>query len=188
MGSLKDAKRSLDPLPIKRNPDEPGTMSLKGRTDGTIADPVDVNLAFHIKAGMKERIDLTDLPNSDIGREKAVDPHQKISLAEAGGGVKMGDLSYGMDPRIRTARTDYPTLLAGHPADRLLDELLNGKPVLLTLPAAVGRAVIFDDQFNIPHLFISRAHLVDIHFYSYLPGAFSKRPVPPAPDSKTAQR
>jgi hypothetical protein len=77
----------------------------------------------------------------------------KIPLAEAGGGVEMGDLAYGMHPRIRPTRTDDPTLLAGYPADGFLEDLLDGKPVFLALPAAIGGAVIFNDQLNISHVF-----------------------------------
>ena len=63
----------------------------------------------------------------------------------------MGDLIEGVYPRIGPARTDHPDLLAGHPADGLLEDLLDGKPVDLPLPAAIGGAVIFDHHSDIPH-------------------------------------
>ena len=70
--------------------------------------------------------------------------------------MKMGNLTDGMNPRIRPARTDDPALHAGHPADGLLEELLDGKPVFLALPAAIRGAVIFNDQLDISHLFTFR--------------------------------
>ncbi len=63
----------------------------------------------------------------------------------------MGDLMEGVYPGIGPARADHPDRLAGHPADALLDDLLDGEAVDLPLPAAVGAAVVFDDHPDIPH-------------------------------------
>jgi len=189
MRPAEEVQRPFDLLQVEGRPDEPGVLSFQDRPDRTVADPVNINLAFHIEAGVKGGIDLPDLPDGDIRREKAVDPHEKIPLAEAGGGVKMGDLAYGMHPRIRPTRTDDPTLLAGHPADGFLENLLDGKPVFLALPAAIGGAVIFDDQSDISHVFKFHNSADPIpSLCAGLSGDFLKWFVPLAPDGKTSQR
>ena len=136
---------------IERLPDEPGVVSPQGRTNRPVADPVEVHLAHCIKAGMEGERHLANLPNDDIRREEAVDPHQEAPLAEKGGGMKIRNLAEGVHPRVRAAGTDDADLLAGHPADAFLDDLLDGEAVGLMLPSAIGAAVILDDQLDISH-------------------------------------
>jgi hypothetical protein len=126
-------------------------VSLQGRADRPVADPVEIDFAHRIETGVKGGIDFAELADGDIHRQEAIYPHEEISLAEAGGGPEMGDLMEGMHPGIRPAGAYDPDLLAGHPADALLDNLLDGDAVDLALPAAIGAAVILDDQSDIPH-------------------------------------
>jgi len=57
---------------------------------------------------------------------------------------KIGDLSQGMDPCIGPRRPDQMNFLSGDPMKDLLDRLLDGSPVRLTLPAGKSEAVILD--------------------------------------------
>ncbi len=60
--------------------------------------------------------------------------------------MKIGDLTEGMHAGVRSSRTDHTDLLARHPADAFFQNLLDGKAVDLTLPSAIGAAIILDDQ------------------------------------------
>src|SRR5438045_2110097 len=56
-----------------------------------------------------------------------------------------------MDPGIGAAGGDELRLLAGHALHRLLEALLDRRPMLLPLPAHERAAVIFDREFPAGH-------------------------------------
>ncbi len=66
--------------------------------------------------------------------------------------VDMGDLTEGMDAGVGAPGALDHDRLAAKGGDRLFDRLLYGAAVLLTLPADIGAAVIFDGQLVAGHL------------------------------------
>jgi hypothetical protein len=71
-------------------------------------------------------------------------------------GKAVADLVKGVHAGIGSARGDYRDLLPGEDLNFLLHDALNGKVLLLPLPAMVGCAVISQHHFDVSsvHRFI----------------------------------
>ena len=109
-----------------------------------------VNLSTGGKTGMKAIRRRRALPDPDIGREHGIQRKAHLIRRNAARAVKMSAKPEGMNARIRSARPRDGDLLPRHPGKRLLQRLLNARPVDLPLPAAVRRAVIFDNELKTP--------------------------------------
>src|SRR5260370_18736315 len=65
--------------------------------------------------------------------------------------IAMRDLRDRVHAGIGTARAVNESLLAADRVDRIFDRTLHGSAIVLDLPAAIRRAVIFDGEFVTGH-------------------------------------
>ena len=92
------------------------------------------------------------LQHGDGGRTHVVvQPVADRPLGQVLFQVEMGDLSQRVYARIRTAGAMDAYGLAGQTLDRLFQVLLDGRAVVLPLPADEVAAVILDGQFPPVH-------------------------------------
>jgi hypothetical protein len=83
----------------------------------------------------------------DVGRQERVEPSQKPVDGDARHRREARDLTERVHARVGAPGPLHAQLgLAGHLAERLLERLLDRRCVGLPLPAAVGRAVVLQDQ------------------------------------------
>ena len=80
-----------------------------------------------------------------------VQPVAKAARHEMFGNVAMRDLSQRMHPGIGAAGAVHAHPLAADRLDRVFQRALHRRAIVLQLPAAERRAVIFDDEFVAGH-------------------------------------
>lgn len=116
---------------------------------GAVVDAVDVPFGARVEARVKVLARLLEFENTDIvGDDRVQTAVQRVDRSirlQA----KTGDLPSRVHSRVRAARASQRDPLAGDPAGGLLDGLLYGRPLRLSLPAEIAAAVVLDRAFEV---------------------------------------
>ncbi len=111
-----------------------------------IPDTVFIGFDRRTVPGMKIRGNLLRTHDPDILRKACIQGKGKLLSRDPGRGVKYRYISQGMNPGIRSGSPDHLDLLSGQMSDLPVQNLLDGYPVGLQLPAAVVCSVVSYDQ------------------------------------------
>ena len=108
-----------------------------------------INLALDVITGMKRLSGKPAILDDDIIRQQAVEAFLNDRRRQIGGAEKIGHLTQSMHSRVGSARTIQRDLPGRHGPKGLFDFLLYRAVLLLSLPAMIPGAVVFDDDFKI---------------------------------------
>ena len=128
------------PQPVERG---------RGRT---IEETVEVGARNRREARVKRGIDLAGLEHADR-LPPEVEVHRLLHRQGRGGAVDVDvdRLAQRVHAGIGAAGSERARRLAAEGGDRPLERLLDRRPVVLALPADIGRTVIFDDELVAGH-------------------------------------
>ena len=132
----------------------PDAMAIECRLRAAVDDAVEIISPDRRKAGVKTFIHLPGFEDGDCLSglaQHGVHGLAKLELRPTPLDIGVADLAGGMDAGIGAAGHMERHRLKREAKDCRLDRGLHGMPVGLTLPALVGRAVIFDGQLVAGH-------------------------------------
>jgi len=132
------------PGEVERFPDPPHERLEERRP--APGDLIQVRPCLGVVPRMTAVRHLLDRADADVGRKRVVQPREQRGRRQIGIQIEMRDLADRMDARVRAARAvQLEFLPPRHLANRAVDLARDRPRVLLNLPAAVSRSVVFDD-------------------------------------------
>jgi len=93
-------------------------------------------LSSGVEARVKVGVDFIDGANRNLPWQRGVHPAAKTEARNCALGFENAGLTEGVDAGVSTRGSEDNIFLAGHRTGRLLEMLLHGRAIVLTLPAA----------------------------------------------------
>ncbi|MNZ97829.1 hypothetical protein D3C78_1170900 [compost metagenome] len=115
-----------------------------GRTHRIVVDHIAIAPRHSGEARVEMRRHRLRPGHADVARQIGVGPHEPGLERTLDGGIEMHHLAAGMHGRVGAPGTDQRHRLGRHLGQGLFQRRLDrGHPRLLTLPAAIARALVF---------------------------------------------
>ncbi|OQC55092.1 MAG: hypothetical protein BWX55_00224 [Deltaproteobacteria bacterium ADurb.Bin022] len=154
-GKIMRSDDEPDSLPHARNIERvthmPEIITTEDGSQTLIANSIYVYLTFDVPQSMKIVRPFFQIFDHNIRRQHTVDAHKNLLNGQCRITFETSDLVHGMHTGVRAPGTNDRHVLTGDFFNRLFEQLLDGNPVMLPLPAAVGSSVVFHRYFKIAH-------------------------------------
>ena len=151
MGADKLAGGLLHDLLIQVLGIEPGTVDIEGVLQAGVVNQVGILLPGAGTDGVEILMDFKGLRHHHILRQVGIQGIGQTVHRDGGGGAEIRHIALGVDPRVSPAAAGDVDAVAHHHGDGLLHGLLDGRQILLHLPAVIGSSEIAQKNRNISH-------------------------------------
>jgi len=149
MPSLKVIHAGFHGIEIKLTGNMPGISPEEHIGIRPVQDGVFIGLAPGAVTGMEIRRNVLGLFDVNIAWRESVEPLFQCGRRDIRGRFEVANLVKGMDAGIGSSGCDQGAKPAGHATDRFFQDTLEGRLLLLALPAEKATPIIREDQPDI---------------------------------------
>lgn len=134
----------------------PGEAPMKSRREWMVPDLVHIEPAPAVPSGIEGVGNYFDLFYDDVGRGQGIQPLLQPPRLYLPRNKKVGYLTQCMNPRVRSAGSVKSSPNSQDCFEPLFQNLLDGRPVRLDLPAVIVGPVILDSELDVHKLEVAR--------------------------------
>jgi hypothetical protein len=149
VGALEHLRASAQRLQIERRGKMPGAAALERGQDGPIPDPIKINFAARLKAGVEVWRRATDAQDADFSGEMRIQRIPPFFGRESRrGNIGVRNLPERVDAGVGPSGTVHRDADSGDVCECALETILDGVAACLALPAFEACAIVGNEQFE----------------------------------------
>ena len=155
MGAHELIRRSLHDLLIQVFRIKPGAIHIERVLDTGIINGIGIFLADAGADGIEVLPNLKGLRHHDIHRQVGIQGIREAADRDHRLRTEIGDVAAGVDTGVGAPAAGHMDTLARDHGHRFFQRLLNCGKIFLNLPAMIGCSLIFQNQCDITHTYLT---------------------------------